>query len=188
MVDIKDVQVLEPFDAISFSQGLKNHVIKHVFQTGEHWQEFFRNKTIDSALFGYQCNGKSDADFLQLCHEYEKLASDILLKLCTEIRWHFHFLTKKEYSKGKPMFYQTIEAIDIKRQIKVVAESFVRKGKDSPYIVCSVFRYWCKDRKNGESNSLRKYIDKRKRAKTFIRNDPDRQVEQTLLADHWGEE
>ncbi|MDR2643472.1 MAG: hypothetical protein LBC74_11835 [Planctomycetaceae bacterium] len=187
MIDIKDVQVSEPFDTVSFSQDLKNHVIKHVFQPDEQWQVFFNEKTFDAALVGCQCNGKNDTDFLQLCHEYEKLASDILLKLCTEIRWHFHFLTKKEYSKGKPLFYQTIEAIDIKRQIKVVAESFVRKGKDSPYIVCTAFRFWCKDIKNGESKSLRKYIDKRKRAKIFTFNNPDRQVEQILLADHWGE-
>jgi hypothetical protein len=191
MTDIKNVPVLEPLSAISFSKDLKNHVIKHVFQSGEQWQVFFGNKMLDSALFGYHCNGKSDAEFLQLCCEYEKLASDILLKLCAEMRWHFHFLTKKEYSKGKPLFYQTIEAIDIRRQIKVVAESsFVRKNKNSPYIVCSAFRYWCKDkdRKNGESKSLRNYRDKRKREKTFIRNNPDMQVEQTLLADHWGEE
>ncbi|MDR0609239.1 MAG: hypothetical protein LBG58_03955 [Planctomycetaceae bacterium] len=160
----------------------------YVFNSGEHWQMFFSNKTLDSALFGYNCNGKSDADFLQLCYEYEKLASDILLKLCTENRWHFHFLAKKEYSKGKPMFCQTIEAIDIKRQIKVVANSFVRKGQNVPYIICSAFRFWCKGRKNVEGLSLRKYVNKRKREKMFIKNNPDGPVEQILLADHWGEE
>jgi hypothetical protein len=94
-------------------------------------------------------------------------------------------LTKKEDIEGEPMFYQTIEAIDIKNQIKIIAESFVRKDEFSPYIICTAFRYWCK---NDNSKLAQKYIDKQRREKTFIRNNPNSPVEQILLVDHWGED
>jgi len=168
---------IEPEGELFFDtdRELRSHVERHCLNFSEQWDRFFSR---DLILFASAVEHDHPA-FVELSEMYEKFLSDIVNKYCAIGTQHLHF-TEKQIKKP---LSQVVEVWEFGKQIKVVVKTSVRKGKISPYVLCTGYRNY----KRFTETEFRREVEKRLNEPSYIKDrGTPKEAKTTLIADHSG--
>ena len=131
-------------------------------------------------------NFRNDELFKELCDEYEKFASDVLVQLCSTNRGHCHVVEEREYyhnpgKKNKCLVIRGVTAEE-NRRLKIVAD-YVKNCEIPHYIVTTLHRFFPKNKTKGATlKALKKALRREKRTSEYIVA-----ADIKIVADHAGD-
>lgn len=172
-----NIPIVEPIGKIRFTsrKSLVQHVQKHVLDKRlEYWSQLIDPAQIAEARREIQEQLTEKPMFKRTILDYLNLLRKSLIQLTKEGKGHQHLYWEpsrlrqemmQEISEEDPNLpRQTVEAWDLEKKILIVAKSFVRNGKFSPYVLCTGYRPFPKL----SGSSLQKNIKKNLRERPTI--------------------